>query len=43
MIGNKEVAIPISAATRVHDGVRLSITKQQMRDLPPVHIDHPGG
>ena len=41
--GRKEVAIPISAVTQVDDGIRLSITRQQVRDLPPVDIDHPGG
>ena len=41
--GRKEVAIPISAVTRVDDGIWLSITKQQVQDLPPVDIDHPGG
>jgi uncharacterized protein YrrD len=41
--GRKEVAIPISAVTRVDDGIRLSITKEQVQDLPPVDIDHPGG
>ena len=43
MRGRKEVAIPISAVTQVDDGIRLSITRQQVRDLPPVDIDHPGG
>jgi sporulation protein YlmC with PRC-barrel domain len=38
--GRKEVAIPISAVTGVEDGIRLSITKQQVEDLPPVDIDH---
>jgi sporulation protein YlmC with PRC-barrel domain len=33
--GRKEVAIPISAVARADDGVRLSITKQQVEDLPP--------
>ena len=41
--GRKEVAIPISAVTLVDDGIRLSITKQQVQELPPVDIDHPGG
>jgi uncharacterized protein YrrD len=41
--GRKEVAIPISAVTLVDDEIRLSITKQQVQDLPPVDIDHPGG
>jgi sporulation protein YlmC with PRC-barrel domain len=40
--GRKEVAIPISAVTALEDGIRLSITKQQVQDLPPVDIDHPG-
>ena len=38
--GRKDVAIPISAVTGVDDGIRLSITKQQVQDLPPVDIDH---
>jgi len=42
--GRKEVAIPISAVTQVGDaGIWLSITRQQVQDLPPVAIDHPGG
>jgi sporulation protein YlmC with PRC-barrel domain len=42
--GRKEVAIPISAVTAVgEDGVQLSITKQQVQNLPPVGIDHPSG
>ena len=39
--GRKEVAIPISAVTGVDDGIRLSITKHEVQDLPPVDIDHP--
>ncbi len=41
--GRKEVAIPIGAVTAVDDGIRLSLTKQQVQDLPPVDIHHPGG
>ena len=41
--GRKEVSIPISAVTRVDDGIRLSITKQDVADLPPVDIGHPAG
>ena len=41
--GRKEVAIPISAVTHVDDGIWLSISKQQVQDLPPVDIDHLGG
>jgi sporulation protein YlmC with PRC-barrel domain len=39
--GRKEVAIPISAVTGLDDGISLSITKQQVQDLPPVDINHP--
>jgi hypothetical protein len=26
--------------TEVRDGIRLNMTKQQVEQLPPVHIDH---
>jgi hypothetical protein len=39
--GRKEVAIPIGAVTRVDDGIRLSIAKHEVQELPPVDIDHP--
>jgi sporulation protein YlmC with PRC-barrel domain len=39
--GRKEVAIPISAVTGVADGIRLSISKADVQDLPPVDIEHP--
>ncbi len=38
--GKKEVAIPISAVTGVTGGVRLNLTKDEVRDLPPVELDH---
>jgi sporulation protein YlmC with PRC-barrel domain len=38
--GEKRVAIPISAVIGVDDGVRLSLTKDEVRDLPPVDLDH---
>jgi len=42
--GRKQVAIPIGVVTGLDDeGIQLSITKQQVQDLPPVDIDHPGG
>ena len=42
--GRKQIAIPITAVTAAgEDGVQLSITKQQVQDLPPVGIDHPSG
>jgi hypothetical protein len=33
------VAIPISAVKDVEDGVRLNLTKDDVRDLPPVQVD----
>jgi len=39
--GRKEVAIPIGAVTGVDAGIQLSLSKQQVQDLPPVDIDHP--
>ncbi len=41
--GRKDVAIPIGAVTGIDDGVRLSLTKRQVQDLPPVNIHHPNG
>ena len=41
--GRKEVAIPIRAVTRVDDGIRLNLTKQEVKDLQPVAVDHPDG
>jgi sporulation protein YlmC with PRC-barrel domain len=37
--GQKRVAIPISAVKDVEDGVRLNLTKDEVRDLPPVEVD----
>jgi hypothetical protein len=37
--GQKMVAIPISAVKDVMDGVRLNLTKDEVRDLPAVEID----
>jgi sporulation protein YlmC with PRC-barrel domain len=39
--GRKEVAIPVSAVASVDDGIRLSITKKQVEDLPPLGEAHP--
>lgn len=36
--GQKRVAIPISAVTGVDDGVRLNLTKNEVRGLPPVDL-----
>jgi sporulation protein YlmC with PRC-barrel domain len=41
VFGAKEVAIPISAVSRVDDGgIRIAMSKDQIRQLPPVDIDH---
>lgn len=37
--GAKQVAVPIGSVTRVDDGVKLELTKDQVRDLPPVELD----
>jgi sporulation protein YlmC with PRC-barrel domain len=39
--GRKDVAIPISTVTRVLDHVEVSLSKQQIQELPPVDIDRP--
>ena len=36
--GKKRVAIPIGAVTSVDDGVQLRLTKDEVRDLPPIHL-----
>ena len=41
--GRKEVAIPVGAVARTDDGIRLSLSKREVGDLPPVDIQHPGG
>ncbi len=43
MWGRREVAIPIEAVARIEDGIRLSITKKEVEDLPRVDVDHPHG
>ena len=44
MPGRKEVAIPIGAVTKIGTLlIHLSLTKHQVKDLPPVDIDHPAG
>jgi hypothetical protein len=40
--GRRDVAIPISAVASTSGGIRLRISKQEVQDLPPVDIDHPG-
>src|SRR6266566_1743698 len=42
MRGRKEVAIPIGAVTKIGTFlIHLSLIKHQVKDLPPVDIDHP--
>jgi hypothetical protein len=41
--GHKEVAIPIGAVRRAAGVVEVSLTKQQVADLPPVASDHVPG
>ncbi|MEO9138028.1 MAG: PRC-barrel domain-containing protein [Jatrophihabitans sp.] len=41
LFGRKDVAIPIKAVTGVDDGIGLNISKQQVKDLPAIDIDHP--
>jgi len=41
--GRRQVAIPVSAVASTGNGIRLKITKQEVRDLPPVDVDHPDG
>jgi hypothetical protein len=41
--GRKEVAIPIGAVASTSDGIKLSIAKQDVQDLPPVDLDQPDG
>jgi sporulation protein YlmC with PRC-barrel domain len=40
--GRREVAIPVSAVASTSDGIQLTITKQEVEDLPPVNAGHPG-
>jgi hypothetical protein len=39
----KEVAISAAQVTGFDDGIRLGITRQQVRDLPSASLDHPAG
>jgi sporulation protein YlmC with PRC-barrel domain len=39
--GKKEVAIPISAVASTRDGIVLTLSKQQVQELPPVNASHP--
>jgi sporulation protein YlmC with PRC-barrel domain len=44
LLGRRTVFIPRSAVAEVSaDGFHLDITKEQVQNLPPAHIDHPAG
>jgi len=43
MRGRKEVAIPISAVTKIDGGIRLNISKRDVGELPPVPTRRPNG
>lgn len=36
--GRKQVAIPIGATSRIENGIRAELTKEQVHDLPPVDL-----
>jgi sporulation protein YlmC with PRC-barrel domain len=38
LFGRKEVTIPMSAVTGVTDGIQLTLTKEQVKDLPAVDM-----
>jgi sporulation protein YlmC with PRC-barrel domain len=37
--GRKQVAIPVSAIASVTDGIKLTISKKEVEDLPPASVD----
>ena len=39
LLARKDVAVPFSSVAGFDDGIRLSITRQQVRDLPPADTD----
>jgi len=39
--GGKRVVIPIGVVTRLDVGIRVDLSKEQVRDLPPVELDQP--
>ena len=40
---NRNVTHVLSTVASTATGIQLKITKQEVRDLPPVDIDHPDG
>ena len=41
--GRRQVAIPMQAVASTDAGIRLTLTKRQVEDLPPVDAKHPLG
>jgi sporulation protein YlmC with PRC-barrel domain len=41
LLGRRDVAVPFGTVTAFDDGIRLSITRQQVRDLPTADADSP--
>jgi hypothetical protein len=39
----KNIAVPISAVTRLDAGIQLAITKHDVKHLPPVDLQQPSG
>jgi hypothetical protein len=39
----KSTAVPVSAVTRIDTGIQLGISKHDVRRLPPVDLQQPGG
>jgi sporulation protein YlmC with PRC-barrel domain len=39
LLARKDVAIPFASVTGFQDGIQVSITRQQVRDLPPADAD----
>jgi sporulation protein YlmC with PRC-barrel domain len=41
--GKKDVAIPINAVKGIEEGIQLTLTKQEVQDLPAVDVHDPHG
>jgi len=39
--GRKDVAVPIGSVASTVGGIRLTIAKHEVQDLPPIDVDHP--
>jgi len=41
--GKKDVAIPIGAVKGIEEGIQLTLSKQEVQDLPAVDVHDPHG